>query len=101
MPAALEWLVAVSVAGVNGAALLSFWAYTRTRINTATGQIAALQAWQSTVDQRCSERREDMQVIFKKLDEVKTCFYRADNATALAIGKLQGTISQIVKPSDD
>lgn len=99
-----EVAIAALVLVVNGAALTSFWAWTRSKINLQTGQIAILMEFRANTEKRCLEHRENFREVFQKIDgvyvkidEVKQCFHAADTETARAVGRLEGKMASFLE----
>ena len=90
-------IAAITAITINSGALISFWAWARARISTHTAELNRLMEWRASIDLKCIERRQDIQGIYEKVDEVKQCIANEDKATARALGEINGRLTSIFK----
>lgn len=82
---------------IAGAAIIGFWTWARSKISKVDRDTAVLKAWALTIDARCKERREDMQGLYQKFDEVKDAIASNDSQTAKALGRLEGKVDSLCR----
>lgn len=99
----LQVLLTIGGLCLPAGVVIGFWAWVRGKLTVMTGQVATLMAWKTSVEQRCSERREEMLGISNKIGEVHqriddlvSCIADKDSKTAKAVGILEGKVDSLL-----